>query len=251
MKAISIGKFCGTRYEGTIWELAGVAQGLKVGEEMTFAVGTSEEVDRYTGWCGIKKVNLFDNDNDSYLIGYYGGEGNARLYQMSEYDPSVGSKFDDIFCTKNEHLFGTDELRERAIVAHMIVKFLEEFNSLAPELAAGTEIVTWEGADDGNYVVEATADYTGGGIYVFMGRLENGTYFLFDSEWMEAAFVDANPYKEEDAFTAEWQEEHYVENPFKTEEENKFFCNSVIDWILEYGTNGNYSKAEIAERKLR
>lgn len=244
MKTVGMGNFEDIRYEGSIWELAGAARGLKVGEELTFASGKSDDIDIWGEWCGIKKTNMFDNDNDIYFIGYWGGEGNVRMYQMSEYDPAIGNKFDEIYGENS--WYATEELKEQAIVAHMITSFINDFERTIPT------VVTWEGKDGGNFVVKATADYTGGGIYVFMGKLYNGKYFMMDSSWMEPAFVDADPSKVGDgAFTVEWQEEHFVENPFKTEEENKFFWNSVIDWILENGEGGNYLEAEIAERKMK
>lgn len=175
MKIVKTNTMAGeVRYEGSIWELAGAARGLKVGEELSFAIGTSEEVDILGGWYGIKKVNLFDNDNDIYLIGYWGGEGNVRMYQMSEFDPVIGDTYRNLFEGSGKSLFPTDELKERAVVARMIMKFAADFEGI------GWGTVVWEtnNTKEGRRVAEATADYTGGGIYVYMGQMYSGIYFI-------------------------------------------------------------------------
>lgn len=87
------------RYEKMkLMELAKLAYEMDKYETIDFANCSSEDVDYYGGWCGIKKANPFDNDNLAFMIGRYGGEANTRFYQISEYDAQIGD-----FC---EHYLG-------------------------------------------------------------------------------------------------------------------------------------------------
>ena len=255
MKAVKTNTMAGeVRYEGTVWEMAGVAQALKVGDELYFAAGTSHEADVWGGWCGIKKVILFDNDNDIYLIGYWGGEGNVRMYQMSEFDPSIGDTYRNLFEGSGKSLFPTDELKERAVVARMIMKFATDFEGI------GWETVVWEtnNTKEGRRVAEATADYTGGGTYVYMGQMYNGMYFMASDmcvgETGCITFYDADPREAgDDAFQCEWQEAHVVaEEPFRgNAEEEKEWWNEMISIIINSKADGNYLSEELEERIVK
>ena len=254
MNVIGKGSFNDWRYEGTVWEMAGFAQRMRIGEELTFAIGTSDEVDIWGEWCGIQKVNLFDNDNDIYLVGFWGGEGNVRMYQMSEYDPAIGDIYRNLFEGSGKNLFPTDELKEQAVIARMIVKFAADFE--------GTwETFVWEidGTIQGNRrVKEATADYTGGGTYVYMGQMYSGMYFMASDmcvgETGCITFYDADPREAgDDAFQCEWQEAHVVaEEPFRgNAEEEKEWWNEMISMIINSKADGNYLQDELEERLVK
>lgn len=51
--------------------------------------------------------------------------------------------------------------------------------------------------------------YTGGGIWLFHGQLEDGTYFLLDSDHFDVRLVNSEP-DPEVCWYADWQEEHFV-----------------------------------------
>ena len=76
--------------EMKLMDLARRAYELDNGEVIDFANKGADEAEWYGGWMGIKRLNEFDNDNLQYLIGYYGGECNARFYAISEYDERIG-----------------------------------------------------------------------------------------------------------------------------------------------------------------
>ena len=62
-------------------------------------------------------------------------------------------------------------------------------------------------------IVSASAIYTGGGIWNFMGELEGGKFFMaFDDDYYEVLILDADPRKAgedgEEAYFPEWQEAH-------------------------------------------
>jgi uncharacterized protein YlzI (FlbEa/FlbD family) len=61
-------------------------------------------------------------------------------------------------------------------------------------------------------IVNADAIYTGGGVWVFMGELESGKFFMaFEENCYEVMVLDADPRKAEDmAYYQSWQESHTV-----------------------------------------
>ena len=66
-------------------------------------------------------------------------------------------------------------------------------------------------------VVAAEASYTGGGIYVFLGELSDGTYFIADYPYFDLRIVNEDPrptYWDDDADTSAgyvpWQEAHLM-----------------------------------------
>lgn len=71
-------------------ELAKLAYELKSGDWIDFVNGTEDDANCYGGWCGIKKIDDFDQDNLQYLIGSYGGIGYTHLYNICEWDPKIG-----------------------------------------------------------------------------------------------------------------------------------------------------------------
>lgn len=77
-------------------------------------------------------------------------------------------------------------------------------------------------------VIDVTTEYTGGGIYVFMGKLDNGLYFMCDD--MCVNFLDADPREAgDDAYYLEWQEEHAV----GFDMDYPYFFIQMSDWIRE------------------
>ncbi len=76
--------------EMKLMDLAKLVYELPVGRVIDFANRNSEDVERCGGWCGVKRIDEFDNDNMMFLVGKYGGEANTRLYALSEYDEYIG-----------------------------------------------------------------------------------------------------------------------------------------------------------------
>ena len=76
--------------EMKLMELARLINNMKVGEVIDFANGTEEDAIRNGGWCGVKRIDEFDNDNLMYLVSHYGGQCECVLYHLNEYDPRIG-----------------------------------------------------------------------------------------------------------------------------------------------------------------
>lgn len=76
-------------------------------------------------------------------------------------------------------------------------------------------------------IAEVDAEYTGGGIYVYMGMMDDGTFFhALDTDCYDVEFLDTDPREAgDDAFYAEWQQEHTIKEYCDTEE--------VFDWFTK------------------
>lgn len=96
-------------------------------------------------------------------------------------------------------------------------------------------------------IKNATAIYTGGGIYIYYGQLLDGNYFRAcdDLECIEICDSDTSV---EDADYNEFYEEYSIET--LTEEEYKVFWNEMLQWIIDNEPEGNYSVGELEDRKV-
>ena len=96
-------------------------------------------------------------------------------------------------------------------------------------------------------VIYATAEYTGGGIYQYNGRLENGNYFLCFTDWEEYMLeLDADPGYDANFMESGqdyWQKEHTVrELPVMESYETLL---EAFHWILRYCPKGHYDSSDI------
>ena len=96
-------------------------------------------------------------------------------------------------------------------------------------------------------VIDATAIYTGGGIYQYNGKFENGNYFLCFTDWEECMMeLDADPEAEENREESGydyWQEEHTVRTLPVMESYETLM--DALNWILKNEPYGNYSMDDI------
>lgn len=75
--------------------------------------------------------------------------------------------------------------------------------------------------------------YTGGGIFLFWGTLDNGQYFIADGDRFDVRILNVNPNDygtDDEIWYAEWQEEHLVRD-LNTETEGPAFILKMFDWI--------------------
>lgn len=91
----------------------------------------------------------------------------------------------------------------------------------------------------------ANACYTGGGVYVYYGELENGLYFRACDGWDWIELCDADT-STEDADYCEFYEKHTVET--LTGKSYKMFFNNMILWIKKNKPSGNYQICELENR---
>lgn len=76
--------------EMKLMELAELVHYMEIDEIIEFAPGNIEDIDRYGIWCGVKRIDEFENDNPMYIVSRFGGEAEAVLYHISEYDDRIG-----------------------------------------------------------------------------------------------------------------------------------------------------------------
>lgn len=94
-------------------------------------------------------------------------------------------------------------------------------------------------------VKNATAQYTGGGIYIYYGELDNGLWFRTADEDMYISICDSDTSVDE-ADYPEWYEEHEVKDVQGCDYENLF--NDIILWIMHNAPTGNYQVDELEKR---
>ena len=105
------------------------------------------------------------------------------------------------------------------------------------------------GGNNMAYQIEtATAIYTGGGIYIYRGKLKNGLYFSSCDTWESVVFCNADTYTDE-ADYMEFYEQHQVEEI--TGKEYELFFNKMLKWIIKNEPDGNYMSPDLERRIIK
>ena len=101
-------------------------------------------------------------------------------------------------------------------------------------------------------VTFANACCSGGGVYLYIGSLDNGLFFLASDDYVsfDISIVDTQP-DFENGFYNDFLGSHAV-NFFEGEADNerKLFL-SVLKWILKNKPEGNYCKSDLEARLER
>ena len=93
------------------------------------------------------------------------------------------------------------------------------------------------------YAIESVEpEYTGGGFYVFAGKLTNGNYFIADNDMYNVRILDT-PYDWDTNFEVEWQEAHLVKDLGAADALQ--FCKQMVAWVKEHKPDGNYALADM------
>lgn len=113
------------------------------------------------------------------------------------------------------------------------------------------------------YEIESvTAEYTGGGIYIFEGKLTDDNCFIAETSCFDVRVMSGDFFNDaveltadelwekyewcldEDAFpSVKWQEEHLVED-LRPSDALKFI-KAVLEWVKENKPNGNYNMGDM------
>ena len=101
--------------------------------------------------------------------------------------------------------------------------------------------------------VSVEPEYTGGGIYLFTGRLADGNFFMADTanydvrvlteDPNEPTGMDALGITERNIDSVEWQEDHLVKD-LTPDEAVKFF-KEMLKWVEDNDPSGNYLGADM------
>ena len=131
-----------------------------------------------------------------------------------------------------------------------ILKLNEDIEDIAKQIAE------LKASLKGEKFVSVDPEYTGGGIYVFTGKLVDGNYFMADTACYDVRIVDTNPTvpddmsddealekygitRDEDAWaSSEWQEAHLVKD--LTPDEAVTFFKDMLKWVKANQPDGNY-----------
>ena len=95
-----------------------------------------------------------------------------------------------------------------------------------------------------SHIYRAKAIYTGGGIWLFYGELDDGNYFLTDDNGF-TYFLNADPSNLDESTYYEWQVQHLVREVHYEEREE--FCDELLDYIFTHpDDDGGMTEYEIA-----
>lgn len=89
-------------------------------------------------------------------------------------------------------------------------------------------------------------EYTGGGIYIFTGKLSDGNYFMvdfIDGDDYWAIVVDEDPSDFDVSCYEEWQTDHLVKELFSVD--RVAFVKSMLAWVKANKPDGNYSMKDM------
>lgn len=85
-------------------------------------------------------------------------------------------------------------------------------------------------------ILKVETMYTGGNIYVFLGSLSDGKYFMAESSCFDVRILNADPsavetdkYGDSPIWYSDWQEEHLVKD--LTEKECPSFFIDMLNWV--------------------
>ena len=96
-------------------------------------------------------------------------------------------------------------------------------------------------------IKNATAIYTGGGIYIYYGQLLDGNYFRACDDWDFIEICNSDTSVEEADYN-EFYEEHSICTIAK--EEYEVFWNKMLLWIIHNAPDGNYQADELENRMI-
>lgn len=97
--------------------------------------------------------------------------------------------------------------------------------------------------------VSVEPEYTGGGIYLFTGKLTDGNFFMADTANYDVRVLTEDPNEptyirddgtvwERNIDSVEWQEEHLVKD--LTPDEAVAFFKEMLKWVEDNDPSGNY-----------
>ena len=96
-------------------------------------------------------------------------------------------------------------------------------------------------------IKNATAIYTGGGIYIYYGQLSDGNWFRTCDDWEFIEMCDSDT-SVEYADYYEFYEEHSIGT--LAGDEYKTFWNEMLLWIIHNAPEGNYQVDELENRLI-
>lgn len=95
-------------------------------------------------------------------------------------------------------------------------------------------------------IEHATADYTGGNIYVYHGKWDIGQWFLADDDSEQIMIFDVDTSGEE-IFDPDYQELHHVASLFGRTYRKTF--KDILDYVIQRRPSGNYDINELEARR--
>ena len=174
-------------------------------------------------------------------------------------DEEYQERYNEFFEQHNVNTYGPgDDLFEKLKDLWITDKYLTMTENKETNLKENTK-------PNKSYEIEyVVPNYTGGGIYVYTGKLKDGNYFIADDTYFgkegdtfspfDIRVVDTDPdkvYTDEDGLEytllddTYYQEQHFVED---IEEDNaKEFTKMILQWVIDNKPEGNYQIEDMEE----
>ena len=92
-------------------------------------------------------------------------------------------------------------------------------------------------------IKQATAIYSGGGIYLYYAELKNENWIMGNDDWL--IIVNTNPLVDDESDYYEWQMEHLVEEI--SENDYQKVLNRILETIFDGKTIAEYNNYDIGE----
>lgn len=115
------------------------------------------------------------------------------------------------------------------------------------------KIATLKASLKGEKFVSVDPEYTGGGIYVFTGKLADGNFFMADTANYDVRILTEDPNEptgedclgiiERNIDSVEWQEEHLIKD--LVPDEAVAFFKEMLKWVEDHKPDGNYIGADM------
>ena len=136
-------------------------------------------------------------------------------------------------------------------ITDAIQKVIERITGSKPKMTfTEGKSIKVESTADFYDIVSVTPEYTGGGVYVYIGELTNGNYFIatdqaFAGDSFDIRILNKDPNENNMLDDVKYQEECLVED--LDEAEAKEFTIYMLNWIIENQPEGNYQIDDIKD----
>ena len=106
------------------------------------------------------------------------------------------------------------------------------------------------GTKEGRMIANATAWYTGGGIYIYTGETTSGDYFMTNDEAEDyVGFYNADTANLDESDYEDWQIAHRIGE--YEGQDARDFTRKILEWIITNKPYGNYATGELEIRLSR
>ncbi|MBQ1296628.1 MAG: hypothetical protein IIY21_21470 [Clostridiales bacterium] len=198
-----------------------------------------------------ERIEAIINDLTPWFKKYAISEAESKANRIAELESWIEGRRETIKgCVKRidncRHEISVYEQRIGYEVSQ-ILKLNEDIEDIAKQIAE------LKASLKGEKFVSVDPEYTGGGIYVFTGKLADGNFFMADTANYDVRILTEDPNEptgedclgiiERNIDSVEWQEEHLVKD--LVPDEAVAFFKEILKWVEDHKPDGNYIGADM------